>query len=87
VTARFRAERKVQDFAATKYDIFLDISDDGGKSWKNESSVKGTSPEEHGPVWLPVKRDAVRNARLRVERKVPPWHWPGFTEVRLYVRE
>jgi hypothetical protein len=69
ITAAYRMERKTEDFAPAVYDVFLELSDDGGKTWRVESSVKDTSPEEHGPVWLAVQSPSAQHARIRVEPK------------------
>ena len=86
VTGHFREQRKVQDFSSMVFDVFLDVSEDNGKTWKPESVVRATSPEEHGPVWLPVKRDAVRTIRLRLKPH-PGTHYVGFTSVKLHRRD
>lgn len=86
VTARYRVERKVQDFPPSRFDIFLDVSDDGGKTWKLESEVRATSPEAHGPVWLPIRRDKVQHLRLRAKRTGPSGYGAGFTSVKIYRR-
>ncbi|MBI4024503.1 MAG: hypothetical protein HY360_05945 [Verrucomicrobia bacterium] len=68
VTAASRMERKAENFSPAVYDVFLELSDDG-KTWRVESSIKNTSPEEHGPVWLAVQTTSVQKARIRVEPK------------------
>ena len=65
VTGCFREPRKTQNSPPMICDIFLDVSSDGGNTWQETGAVRATSPEEHGPVWMPLGGEDVTAVRLR----------------------
>jgi hypothetical protein len=69
VTPAYRHERKTEDFEPAIYDVFVDVSDDGGTTWKEMSKVLGVSPEEQGAAWLPLDAAPHQNLRVRIEPK------------------
>jgi hypothetical protein len=83
VCARFREQRKTQDFPPMIYDIFLDVSADGGKTWQQKAVVQNTTPEEVGPVWLALDGAPVQAVRLR-QTQGPNTHYAGFATVQFY---
>lgn len=85
VMGRFRERRKIQDFPPMGYDFFLDVWDQDAKAWREESSAKEVSPEEHGAVWLGVRSPEVRKLRVR-QTPHPGTLYKGFTAVRIYHR-
>jgi hypothetical protein len=84
VTGRFREQRKAANFPAMVYNIFIDVSRDGGKTWRQKGVVRATSPEEHGPAWMPLAGEAVTMVRLRQERCPGTPDYTGFSFVRFY---
>lgn len=87
VTGRFREQRKSANFPPMVYDMFMDVSNDGGKTWQEKASVRATSPEEHGPVWMPLDGSGVQMVRLRQSLcpGTPDYH--GFSSVRFYRKQ
>ncbi len=85
VTGRYREQRKAQDFGPMIFDLFLDVSEDGGKTWQQKAVVRHTTPDEVGPVWLPLDGTPVQRLRLR-QTQGPNTHYSGFSFVQLYRR-
>ena len=83
VSGRYREQRKAQDFGPMIYDIFLDVSTDGGRTWQQKAVVRNTTPEEIGPVWLPLDGTPVQMARVR-QAQGPNTHYAGFSLVQFY---
>jgi hypothetical protein len=83
VAARFREQRKSQNFAPMVYDIFVDVSGDGGKTWQEKGVVRATSAEELGPVWIPLGEEAVM-VRLRQTQCPGTPDYFGFSAVKFY---
>lgn len=67
VTGGFRRERKTENFGQALFDYHIETSADGGKTWQTASTVKATSPEEHGPQWLAIGDAPVTNLRVAVK--------------------
>lgn len=86
VTGRFREQRKAANFAPMVYNFFIDVSTDGGKTWREVASVLEASPEEHGPVWLALPAESVQQVRVRQTQceGTPDYH--GFSRVKFYRR-
>jgi hypothetical protein len=84
VTGRCREQRRAQNFPAVVDDFFADISTDGGKTWQEKAAARGISPEEHGPVWLPLGGDDVGMVRLRMISCPGSPEILGFSAVRFY---
>jgi hypothetical protein len=85
VTGTFREPRKTQNSPPMVCDLFLDVSSDGGKTWQEKAAVRATSPEEHGPAWMPLDGSGVTMLRLR-QTLAEGVHYQGFSSVKLYRR-
>jgi hypothetical protein len=84
VTARFREQRKSQNFTAMVYDIFVEVSGDGGKTWKEKGVVRATSAEEHGPAWIPLGGEEAVLVRLRQTQCPGTMDYWGFSNVKFF---
>jgi len=67
VTGGFRRERKTENFGQSLLDYQLETSSDGGKTWQAASTIQATSPEEHGPQWMPLAEQPLTHLRLTVK--------------------
>lgn len=84
VTARFREQRKAANFPAYVYNYFLDVSNDGGQTWKQVAAVHETSAEEHGPQWMPLPDEPVQHVRVRQTRCDGTPDYEGFSRVQFF---
>lgn len=84
ITGKFREERKAGNFPPTLLILWVDISNDGGKTWKEVGQVKDNVPEETGPVWFELPSKPITHVRLRSDRKDGTPDYFGFNRVQFY---
>jgi hypothetical protein len=84
VTGRYREQRKAANFPPMIYRYFVDISNDAGKTWKQVAAMDCSSPEEHGPVWIPLPDEPARMVRLRQARCEGTPDYSGYSRVMFY---
>lgn len=85
VTPAYRVERKTENFDAAIYDVFLEISTDGGATWQEMSKAFNVCPEEQGPVWLPMEERLTKMLRVRAVAKSNTAQ--GIARVQLFERK
>ncbi len=84
VTNRFREQRKAANFPAFVYNLYLDVSADQGKTWRQVAQALAVSSEEHGPTWMPLPDAPVSLLRVRQERCAGTPDYAGFSRLVLY---
>jgi hypothetical protein len=84
VTGRFREQRKAANFPPMRCNLFVDVSEDGGATWKEVGAVNDTIPEEHGPVWFAMPKSEVRHVRVRFSLVEGSPDFSGFNRVQFF---
>jgi hypothetical protein len=87
VLGRFREQRKAANFAPMSFSHKVDVSDDGGTTWKEVAATDFSTPEETGAVWIPLPAQPVQMLRIRQFRAEGTTDYHGYARVQLYRKE
>jgi hypothetical protein len=87
VLGRFREQRKAANFAPMSFSHKVDVSDDGGKSWKEVAGTDFSTPEETGAQWIALPDKPVQMLRIRQFRAEGTTDYHGYARVQLYRKE
>jgi len=82
ITPDFRGERKTENFPRAVVNLYVERSDDDGKTWQLVGERQNVCPEEHAPVWIAFNNSPVR--LFRVRQRIVSGSNKGFQKIELF---